>query len=44
MMLDFAASWVEVPEDPKDDYYPRYPKESLVDWHERLGLIDKACD
>jgi len=44
MMLDFAASWVEVPDGPNDHHYKRYPKESLADWHERLGLTDKGGD
>lgn len=43
-MLDFAASWVEVPEGPKDDRYQRYPKESLAAWHERLDLVDESGD
>lgn len=42
MMLDFAASWVEVPEGPKEDRYQRYPKESLAAWHERLDLVDES--
>jgi hypothetical protein len=41
-MLDFAASWVEIPEGPNDHHYQRYPNESLADWHERLGLTDEA--
>ncbi len=41
-MLDFAASWVEVPEGSKDHRYQRYPKESIAQWHERLGLTDEA--
>jgi hypothetical protein len=37
-MLDFAASWVEVPQQPNDRYFPRYPEEAIADWHERLNL------
>lgn len=44
IMLDFAASWVEIPDGSNDHQYQRYPKESLADWHERLGLTDEACD
>lgn len=42
IMLDFAASWVEVPDAPSDRYYQRYPKESIAQWHERLRLTDKS--
>lgn len=38
IMLDFAASWVEIPQGPNDHQYQRYPNESLAGWHERLGL------
>jgi hypothetical protein len=38
ILLDFAASWVKVPESPDDRYFSRYPDESIADWHERLGL------
>lgn len=44
IMLDFAASWVEVPEGPKDEHYQRYPKESLAAWHERLNLTAESKD
>ena len=49
-MLDFAASWVEVPDKSSDllqaatlryRYYPRYPDESLADWHNRLALTQE---
>lgn len=36
IMLDFAASWVEIPKEPQDQYFSRYPEESIADWHERL--------
>jgi hypothetical protein len=38
IMLDFAASWVEIPQEPKDDYFSRYPEEAIAEWHKRLGL------
>ncbi|HEY9670159.1 MAG TPA: hypothetical protein V6D11_01770 [Waterburya sp.] len=50
IMLDFAASWVEVPDKSSDllqaatlryRYYPRYPDESLADWHNRLALTQE---
>lgn len=42
IMLDFAASWVRVPDGPDEHHYQRFPDESLASWHERLGLTDKA--
>ena len=42
IMLDFAANWVGIPESLNDRHYQRYPKESIAQWHERLGLTDKA--
>ncbi|MEC4985304.1 MAG: GFA family protein [Oscillatoria sp. PMC 1068.18] len=41
MMLDFAPSWVEIPEKSGDRYHQRYPEESLAEWHERMGLVDE---
>ncbi len=42
IMLDFAASWVEVPEVRGDFYHQRYPDESIAQWHERVGLVDET--
>ena len=42
IMLDFAASWVEVPEVGGDFYHQRYPDESIAQWHERLGLVNET--
>jgi hypothetical protein len=38
LMLDFKAPWVEVRAGPHDRTFPRYPDESIADWHRRLGL------
>jgi hypothetical protein len=38
LMLDFKAPWVEVRPDPQDKQFPRYPAESIAEWHDRLGL------
>ncbi|MCB1437340.1 MAG: GFA family protein [Rhodobiaceae bacterium] len=38
LMLDFAASWVEVQDGPGDQLFPRYPKQSIEDWHKSRGL------
>ncbi len=40
MMLKYKASWVEVNADVQDQKFDAYPKESLAQWHERLGLQD----
>lgn len=42
IMLGFATSWVEIPNSQSDRHYQRYPRESIAQWHERLGLTDKA--
>jgi hypothetical protein len=42
IMLEFAASWVEIQKGPDDEACDRYPDESLADWHERLGLTDQS--
>lgn len=42
IMLDFAANWVEIPESQSDRCHQRYPDESIAQWHERLGLTNKA--
>jgi hypothetical protein len=36
VMLDFASSWTEAPEDGKR--FGRYPRESIEEWHRRHGL------
>lgn len=41
IMLDFAANWVEIPQS-QSDYHQRYPKESIAQWHERLGLTNEV--
>ena len=38
LLLDFRANWVPLQADPQDKQFPRYPLESIVAWHERLGL------
>ena len=44
IMLDFAASWVEIPKSLNERHHQRYPDESIADWHERLGLTDDVCE
>ncbi len=38
LMLEFKAPWVEVAAGPNDLQFDVYPKESIADWHARLGL------
>lgn len=38
LMLDFKAPWVPVHAGPGDRQHPRYPEESIAEWHQRLGL------
>ncbi|MFQ6024561.1 MAG: GFA family protein [Acidiferrobacterales bacterium] len=40
LMLNFAASWVEIPAGPHDVYFPEYPEETIVDWHKRRSLYE----
>jgi len=40
MMLGSKANWVEVHSGPNDQQFEEYPKESLAEWHQRLGLED----
>jgi hypothetical protein len=38
MMLAHKANWVEVRADEQDQLFDEYPRESIAQWHERLGL------
>jgi hypothetical protein len=41
-MIDSKAPWVEVQAGKKDRRFRDYPKESLAEWHRRLGLSNGA--
>lgn len=41
LMLKFKAPWVEVQEASQDQKFQLYPKESIAEWHERLGLENR---
>lgn len=41
LMLEFKAPWVALRADPGDKRFPRYPDESIADWHARLHLTDQ---
>jgi hypothetical protein len=43
IMLGSRVSWVPVEAGgPRDRRHEDYPRESIADWHERLGLTDDA--
>ena len=37
-MLNYAASWCEIPESGAGRHFQEYPDESLEAWHRRHGL------
>jgi hypothetical protein len=41
LMLHAKPSWVVLPADHKDKKFADYPEESIADWHQRLGLVQK---
>ncbi len=41
MMLGSKATWVVTHAGLSDKLFEGYPKESLADWHLRLGLVDE---
>lgn len=41
MMLDFAASWCDIPKGKKHVHFAEYPEESIERWHKRHGLYQK---
>lgn len=40
IMLDYAASWVEVPKGKREHHFRGYPDEGIEDWHRVRGLFD----
>lgn len=38
LMLGSRAAWVEPSVGPGDQQYDEYPRESIAEWHQRLGL------
>lgn len=40
MMLDYAASWIPIPESELDKYISAYPDVSLESWHRAHGLYE----
>lgn len=41
ILLDSKPDWVPVPEGPGERHFDGYPDESLMDWHQRHGLLAK---
>ncbi len=42
LLLNSKASWVELRADPRDQLFDGFPKESIAQWHARLGLSDDS--
>ena len=42
LLLESKPHWVELRADAQDKQFPRYPEESIAQWHERLGLADES--
>ena len=42
--LEFAASWVDVPQGPGHVQCATWPNESLEEWHVRHGLLDGGSE
>ena len=38
LMTSSKAEWVVLRTDPQDQVFEQYPKESIAEWHKRLGL------
>jgi hypothetical protein len=39
IFLSSKAPWVEVPGGPREKRFREFPKEAIVDWHRRRGLL-----
>ena len=39
ILLDSKAGWVPVPKGKRDKRWREYPKESIIDWHRKRGLL-----
>jgi hypothetical protein len=39
VLLDSKANWVEVPRGGMNRAFQRFPKESIIDWHRKRGLL-----
>jgi hypothetical protein len=39
VMLNYVPRWVEVPQRKSDRYFREYPREAIIDWHRKRGLL-----
>lgn len=39
VFLNDASRWVEVPRRKGDRYFGEFPREAIIDWHRRRGLL-----
>ena len=39
ILLDSKASWVEVPKGRGDRHFREFPREAIIDWHRKRGLL-----
>ncbi|KAF1045676.1 MAG: hypothetical protein GAK35_01285 [Herbaspirillum frisingense] len=44
LLLDSKAPWVEVEKRKKDKRFQHFPKESLLEWHQRLGFAGRGTE
>lgn len=41
IMLKYKADWVEVPSGDNENHFETYPEQSIKEWHETRGLLEK---
>ena len=41
ILLNYAPSWVEVPKRKRDRYFREFPREAIIDWHQKRGLYTR---
>ena len=39
ILLDSKANWVAVPKGKRDKRFREFPKEAIIDWHRKRGLL-----
>jgi hypothetical protein len=42
VLLDYKASWVEIPRGPRHHRFPDWPDDSIHGWHKRRRLLGKG--
>ena len=38
VLLNYAPAWVEVQKRKRDRYFREFPREAIIDWHQKRGL------